>query len=263
MKRGRPLYERQKTEERKRDVPEDVTGEKVTNTIRSAFQRETRLGSAARSLTMALDAGTLTLEGEVPSVAAKKLALEIAARHTMVDAIVDRVHIRPLREKSDKDIRTELGEVFAHEPALEGIAVRVAKLTTEGLAIEGTARGEIVIEVEDGIATLNGRTPGLVSKRLAGAMVWWVEGVRDVINGLAVEPPEEDAPIRIEEAVRCVLDCDPAVEASQIRVGVRGRDVRLTGFVPSVDMRDRAERDAWSVLGVDTVVNEVEVGRNA
>jgi osmotically-inducible protein OsmY len=56
-------------------------------------------------------------------------------------------------------------------------------------------------------------------------------------------------PIRIEEAVRTALERDPYVEASQIRVGVRHREVRLTGFVASESLKEMAEQDAWCVLG--------------
>jgi osmotically-inducible protein OsmY len=80
-----------------------------------------------------------------------------------------------------------------------------------------------------------------------------------VINGIAVEPREEDAPILIEEAVRIALDKDPFVDASQVRVGVRQRTVRLTGSVHSPEARDAAEWDAWYVFGVDNVINEIEV----
>ena len=38
---------------------------------------------------------------------------------------------------------------------------------------------------------LNGRMPGLASKRLAGVLAWWVPGARDVVNGIAVEPPRK------------------------------------------------------------------------
>ena len=72
-----------------------------------------------------------------------------------------------------------------------------------------TARGVIETEVKDGVIILNGRVPSLAQtarRRLA----WWVPGARDVINGIAVEPPEEDAPIAIEEAVRIALDKDPS-----------------------------------------------------
>jgi len=119
--------------------------------------------------------------------------------------------------------------------------------------------GRIVIEVEDGIVTLNGQVPGLNSKRLAGVLAWWVPGSRDVVNGLSVEPPEEDSPDLVAEAVRIALEKDPFVDASQIKTGVRQRTVRLTGVVPSESERDMAENDAWYVFGVDAVVNEIEV----
>jgi len=67
-------------------------------------------------------------------------------------------------------------------------------------------RGEI--EVEHGVVTLNGSVPNLASKRLAGVLAWWAPGSRDVVNGTTVEPPEADAPIQIEEAVRIALEKD-------------------------------------------------------
>ena len=115
----------------------------------------------------------------------------------------------------------------------------------------------IEIEVKNGVVILNGRVPGLASKRLAGVLAWWVPGARDVVNGIAVEPPEEDSPDAIEEAVRIALDKDPFVDASQVRVGVRNRTVRLTGAVRSPEARDAAEWDAWYVFGVDDVINDL------
>ena len=115
-------------------------------------------------------------------------------------------------------------------------------------------RGNIDIEVRDGIVTLNGSIPGLTSKRLAGVMAWWVPGVRDVVNGLEVDPPEEDNPDMIEEAVRVALEKDPLVNASQLRVGVRKTWVRLTGAVTAKAESEAAERDAWCVFGVDNVL---------
>jgi osmotically-inducible protein OsmY len=138
-------------------------------------------------------------------------------------------------------------------------ALRESALTAIRLLRDAfeTARGVIETEVKDGVIVLNGRVPSLAAKRLAGVIAWWVPGARDVVNGIAVEPPEEDAPIAIEEAVRVALDKDPFVDASQVRVGVRHRTVRLT--VHSQEARDAAEWDAWYVFGVDDVVNELEV----
>jgi osmotically-inducible protein OsmY len=154
-----------------------------------------------------------------------------------------------------------LRKAYYDEPSFYELALKereAGKLKLVRNAFENE-RGAIETEVKDGIVVLNGRVPSLASKRLAGVLAWWVPGSRDVINGIAVEPPEEDAPIAIEEAVRIALDKDPFVDASQVRVGVRHRTVRLTGAVRSQAARDAAEWDAWYVFGVDDVVNELKV----
>jgi osmotically-inducible protein OsmY len=119
--------------------------------------------------------------------------------------------------------------------------------------------GDIGIEVGEGVVILTGKVPSLTSKRLAGVIAWWVPGVRDVVNGLAVEPDEEDGPDRIAEAVRIVLEKEPYVQADHVKVGVRKTIVRLTGSVRTVTERRAAERDAWMIFAVDDVINEIDV----
>jgi osmotically-inducible protein OsmY len=237
------------------------------NSILAAFRQDPRLAADFTPEKMELAAdGTLTLVAEVASVAAKKRALALAAAFEEVRAVVDRLRVTPATPMGDADIRSHLRDLFSAEPAFRGFLIREA---TDGGAgqpafavVSGTpeaARGQIDFEVRDGVVILNGTVPGLVSQRLAGVMAWWVPGARDVVNGLEPVPPEEDAPIRIEEAVRIVLDRNPYVDDSQIRIGVRGRVVRLTGAVRAPGERDMAEADAWCVLGVDEVINEIAV----
>lgn len=248
---------------------DDVEGARaVTEAVLAALRSEPRLGATFRPEQLAFDGeGTLTLAAEVADVAAKTRALEAAARHPAVRYVVDRVRVTPAARMTDDEILAHLRTAFATEPALQGYALceapagptpGVARFVPVSGAVEG-AGGRIDYEVRDGVVILNGAVPGLVAKRLAGAMAWWVPGVRDVVNALEAMPPEEDAPILIEEAVRVVLERDPWLEAGQIRVGVRGRVVRLTGLVASEAQRHMAEHDAWSVFGVDEVVNEIEV----
>ena len=70
----------------------------------------------------------------------------------------------------------------------------------------------------------------------------------------------ENDRLRVKPASPMSDDGIPLFDASQIRVGVRGRTVRLTGWVPSASARDAAEWDAWYVFGVDDVINEIETG---
>ena len=228
----------------------------------AAIRSEKRIGLQFKPTLLEIDAdGTATIQAEVDNVAIKRLALERLAATQGVSAIVDRLRVKPAVAMSDDGILDHLRKAFYDEPSFRQLALKEredGKVTLVREAFED-ARGEIEIEVKQGVVILNGRVPGLASKRLAGVLAWWVPGSRDVINGIAVEPPEEDAPIQIEEAVRIALDKDPFVDASQVRVGVRDAVVRLTGAVHSPEARDAAEWDAWYVFGVDDVINEIVV----
>jgi len=230
--------------------------------IRAALHSEPRLGPSFHLRKIAFeDDGFLVLDGEVAEVGAKKLALEKAAAIPGVTGIVDRLHVKPATPMGDGQIRVHLRDALVSELAFETLEVREFDANNWQLVrgVPQGSSGKIDIDVQDGIVTLNGRVPGLTSKRLAGVLAWWVPGVRDLVNGIEVYPPEEDNPDLIEEAVRVALEKDPLVNASQIRIGARKSVVRLTGTVRTEAERDAAERDAWYILGVDNVLNEIEV----
>jgi osmotically-inducible protein OsmY len=152
-------------------------------------------------------------------------------------------------------------DALLQEPALRELAIREI-VKGEELSVREPAerrRGWIRLSVADGVVTLDGEVPSLAHKRLAGVQAWWVPGSRDVINGLGVEPAEEDSDDEIADAVRLVLEKDPFVDAGQIRVGARNAVVGLTGLVPTDSEREMAEFDAWYVFGVDRVINKIEV----
>lgn len=87
---------------------------------------------------------------------------------------------------------------------------------------------------------------------------------RDVVNGIGVTPPEADseagmtdAVVRVLEAVVRVLEKDPFVDATSIRVHSRRGMVTLDGTVPREAERKLAEDDTWYVFGVNWVVNRL------
>jgi len=230
--------------------------------VRAALRSQPRLGPTFHLRELRLDPdGVVLLDGEVPDVAAKKLALEKVAAIPGISGIADRLHVKPATHMTDKELRVHVRNGLIEESSFMALEIRELS-GGEWRLMRGAplgAKGNIDIEVKNGVVTLNGRVPGLTSKRLAGVIAWWVSGVRDVVNGLEVNPPEDDGPDMIAEAVRVVLEKDPFVNAGQIRVGVRNTLVRLTGLVPNEIERQAAERDAWMVFGVDTVVNEIQV----
>jgi len=229
----------------------------------TAIRSESRIGPHFKPESLSIDGdGVATIDAEVDTIAVKRLALERIAAIPGIGGVIDRLRVRPATSMSDDGILDHLRKAYYQEPAFRQLALKERRGVDVKLVRDGLPgyNGEVEIEVSDGVVTLNGSVPSLAAKRLAGVLAWWVPGSRDVVNGITVDPPEEDGPINIEEAVRIALDKDPLVNASQVRVGVRGRAVRLTGWAPSASSRDAAERDAWYVFGVDDVINEILTG---
>lgn len=161
----------------------------------------------------------------------------------------------------DGEIRDLVRKALVEEPTLAGCTIR--ERISGGFRTArtpGTEVGRIDIEVRHGMVTLEGEVSSLAQRRLAGVLSWWVPGSRNVINNVAVQPPEDDSDEVIADAVRLALDKDAMVHSAGIRVGARHAVVILDGVVPVATDRAAAERDAWYVFGVLDVVNRLKVG---
>lgn len=233
----------------------------ILKTVRAAFEHEPRINLHQYPIHLALSSGDLIVEGEVANVAAKKLGLELAAAVPGTTGIVDRLRVVPAQRMGDGAIRDHVRDAFLQEPVLKACTVQgwvKDQLETYREVLQEPA-GVITIEVEDGIVTLNGQVPSLSHKRLAGVLVWWVPGSRDVINGLDVSPDQEDNDEEITDAIRLVLEKDPFINAGQIQVRTHNAIVTLEGLVAHDQAKDMAEFDAWYVFGVDKVVNNLRI----
>jgi hypothetical protein len=160
----------------------------------------------------------------------------------------------------DGAIRDHVRDAMVEEPAFAVCAIRIRDKAGAIVVIQeppGPLRGEVEVSVDTGVVTLDGRVPSLSHKRLAGVLCFWVPGTRDVVNGLEVNPPEEDNDGEIADAVRLILEKDPVIDATSIGVLCRDGLVTLRGVAASPEQRDMAERDAWYTFGVDEVTNEL------
>lgn len=232
----------------------------IIKAVQAAWEHEPRINLHTHPVTIRYDNGTLTLEGEVQDIAAKKLCMELAIAVPDVTGIVDRLHVTPAVRPGDGAILTAVRDVLLQEPALQDCAVRVRnKGKVETIREAATPNsGAIELSVNDGIVLLDDHVSSLAKKRLAGVLAWWVPGSRDVVNGMEVEPPEEDNDKELLDTVRLVLTRDPFVDADQIRVSAQRSVVTLEGLVINDVQRRAAENDAWFVFGVDKVVNKLK-----
>lgn len=230
--------------------------------VRRALTADPRIHqTGADPIRTRMEGSDLLLEGVVADVASKKLALERAGAVPGVGMIVDRLRVEPAAAMSDGEILQKVLRVLDQESAFDDLVLR--HQVEGGVRLDqtppGPPRGAIEVTVEDGVVTLDGEVPSLSHKRLAGVLAWWIPGVMDVVNGLAVEPPQEDSDAEITDAIRLVLDKDPLVDASRIRVRSASSTVRLEGTVDTLAQREAAEFDAWCVFGVDGVENRLEI----
>ena len=233
----------------------------IIKAVQAAWEHEPRINLHTHPVTISYDNGVLTLEGEVQDIAAKKLCMELAIVVPGVTGIVDRLHVTPAVRVGDGAILTALRDVLLQEPALQNCAVRVRNKGRVETIRESAAPNSGVIElsVNDGVVLLDDHVPSLGQKRLAGVLAWWVPGSRDVINGMAVEPHEEDNDEELLDAVRLVLEKDPFVNADQIRVSAKNSVITLEGLVINDVQRRMAENDVWYVFGVDKVIDTLQM----
>jgi osmotically-inducible protein OsmY len=234
----------------------------VLTQVRAALEHEPRVNLHRYPLAIGLDRdGALVLEGETASIAAKKVALEVAASTPGVTGIVDRLRVVPARRMGDGEIRDHVCDALLAEPAFERCAIRVEIKERWERLREPVSRSSdsIEVSVNDGVVTLDGIVVSLSHKALAGALAWWVPGSRDVVNGLEVAPPQDIGDGEITDSVRLVLEKDPLVNSDEIRVIARNSIVVLEGYAASQSEKEMAEMDAWYVFGVDMVINRLQM----
>ncbi|NIW23624.1 MAG: BON domain-containing protein [Gammaproteobacteria bacterium] len=230
----------------------------IKSQLDATLEHDLRVNHHLDDIEVRIDADDVILAGEVSTIAAKKLALEAVAGLPGVAGIVDRLHVQPGQTMTDGEIADHLQRALMGDTAFGFIEIHRASADRGG-ATAGSGQPFIEFGVEDGIVTLDGEVPSLTHKRLAGVFAWWVPGSRDVINGIAVEPPEEDRDPEVLDALRIVLEKDPFLDAMQIRASCENFRITLRGAVRGEEQKQLAESDAWALFAVDDVVNELEV----
>lgn len=228
---------------------------------RAALETEPRVQFRRYPVDISLDAESLVLEGEAPSIAAKKLALRLAAGVGSIRGVVDRLRVAPAEHRGDGAIRDSLVGLLLQAPELRQCSIRAWVKGAIETARECTdpAGGEIVIAIQDAVVTLEGTVLSLAHKRITGVLAWWTPGCRDVVNALGVQPEQVDDDGELLDALGLVIEMDPLVRGDLIELRCENRVITLGGAVATALERDQVERDAWALFGVDDVRNQITV----
>jgi osmotically-inducible protein OsmY len=180
--------------------------------------------------------GVVTLSGYVDTYFAR-LAAERAARRVYgVKAVANELDVKLAQERIDPDIAKD---------ALHALKNRID--VPLGLAVT----------VRDGHVSLTGTVEWKYQKDAAERAVRYLRGVRGVFNNIELKP--QVAPKDVQQRITEALHRHAAIDARRIHVAASGATVTLDGSVRSWVERDEAERAAWTVRGVATVINRIDI----
>ena len=235
--------------------------QEIIKRVHQALEFDPRINLHRHPVQIGCTERVVIMEGEVESVAAKKLALEHAAAVEGVRGVADRLRVAPVERRGDGAIRDALCVFLLRQREFQRCAIHaLAKGRRETLReVPVDEDGDIEVAVSEGVVTLEGQVGSLAHKRLAGVLAWWTRGCRDVVNALAVVPPAVDGDDEVVDALGLVFELDPQLHDAQIRVSCHNSVITLDGVVHSAEARRRAELDAWCLFAVDEVVNRIEV----
>ena len=230
--------------------------DEILRRLRTRLEHDPRFRNHPSRIEASVADDTVVLAGEVPSIAARHLALDFVAGLPGVREVVDQLQVEASEAMGDGAIADHLQRSLMSDSAFGFCEIRRAGSARR---VPDSGQPYISFAVEDGVVRLGGEVPSLTHKRLAGVLAWWVPGSRDVVNDIGVEPPERDTDQEILDALRVVLEKDPFVNASQIRATCKDSRIVLQGAVRSTAEKGLAESDAWALFAVEDVRNDIEV----
>src|SRR3989304_7357562 len=101
-----------------------VQKQAVVRQVHGLLEYEPRINLHRYPIKIDFADGAVVLEGEVENIAAKKLALELAASVNGIRGVVDRLRIAPAERRGDGAIRDSLCGFLLREPELRNFASR-------------------------------------------------------------------------------------------------------------------------------------------
>lgn len=211
----------------------------TVQTVIDIVSADDRINWADADIRVLLRGRTVVLSGKVGRLADKRRAGDDVLKVKGIDSVENNLLVETAPARTDKDIHRHVVDALEQDPWIDHTRIRVS--------------------IDKGIVTLEGEAESLLRKRLIGATIWWVPGVREVVDNLIVAHPEPDGDEQLVDACATVLEKDPFVDASEVLVRVRNGVVTLLGSVCNEGEKEMAENDCWYVSGVKEVVNRLTV----
>lgn len=183
--------------------------------------------------------GIITLTGTVDNYFKKSEAEKAVKKVNGVRAIVEEIEVKPIDLKNISD---------------HHIAEKILGIFKSSFAIPDD---KILIEVEKGWVTLEGNVNWNHQKEAARNAVADILGVKGITDNILTKSAHKDV-VR-KAAVENALKNNAALQEDNIIITVKDGDVTLSGLVKTFFEKEEAERIAWKIPGVWSVVNLIGV----
>jgi len=193
---------------------------------------------AETEITVGAKDGAISLAGFAPSYAQKHFAAKAAQRVGGVRKVIDKIEVKlPATAKvSDADLATR-----AHQ----------------SLTWSAQIPAQVKAKVQDGAVTLLGDVPFRFQKIAAERTVSRLQGVRNIVNQIAVKPSKAQAQGAEADITKALERL--AVNGKGVTVSAEHGKIALNGTVPNAYQRDLAEHVAWSMPGVTDVGGNLSI----
>lgn len=233
----------------------------LTQRFLAAMSGDSRIDLRSCVLTITVHPNFVSLDGLVNDIRAKRVAANCV--QDLLDEeffIDDRVRIRTY-SVSDRDLLEAATRALLEEPLFADCEIYAGTAAANVPMRELAQRqaGFIVVAVGDGDITLSGEVASLTQRRVAEALLWWIQGCRRVENLLAVMQVDADFDEGLTSAVTTALDRHPLVDTELTRIAVSAGLVELFDHVASDEQREFVEAVVWSVPDVWDVYNRIDV----
>jgi osmotically-inducible protein OsmY len=193
----------------------------------------------ASEIGVAVKNGVVELFGTVGSYAEKRAAEKAALRVEGTKAVAENIRVKIGVDGQRTD--SEIAEAI------------VNTLRWDSLIPED----KIKVKVEDGWVTTEGQVNWIFQKNAVKNAVSNLAGVKGITNLITVL--SRIHPSDVQKKITAAFERNAIIDANDIKIATQDDKVTLSGTVRSYAEKRDAERAAWNVPGITSVVNNLEV----